>query len=75
MDTTSILFLRCFVDWGDTNLVKDPDRDGQSFEGYLGLDRDKILAQLTQNNVYQVELGNADNIYHLKLKRPLRLKI
>ncbi|WP_315600172.1 penicillin-binding protein 2 [Abiotrophia defectiva] len=60
MDTTSYsLFAVLRSDWGDTNLVKDPDVTAKALAKHLGLDRDKILAQLTQNNVYQVEFGNA----------------
>lgn len=60
MDTTSYsLFAVLRSDWGDTNLVKDPDVTAKALSKHLGLDRDKILAQLTQNNVYQVEFGNA----------------
>ena len=60
MDTTSYsLFAALRSDWGDTNLVKDPDVTAKALAKHLGLDRDKILAQLTQNNVYQVEFGNA----------------
>ncbi|WP_291454337.1 penicillin-binding protein 2 [Abiotrophia sp. HMSC24B09] len=60
MDTTSYsLFAVLRSDWGDTNLVKDPDVTAKVLAKHLGLDRDKILAQLTQNNVYQVEFGNA----------------
>ena len=60
MDTTSYsLFAVLRSDWGDTNLVKDPDVTAKALAKNLGLDRDKILAQLTQNNVYQVEFGNA----------------
>ena len=60
MDTTSYsLFAVLRSDWGDTNLVKDPDVTAKVLAKHLGLDRDMILAQLTQNNVYQVEFGNA----------------
>ena len=60
MDTTSYsLFAVLRSDWGDTNLVKDPDVTAKALAKHLGLDRDMILAQLTQNNVYQVEFGNA----------------
>ena len=60
MDTTSYsLFAVLRSDWGDTNLVNDPDVTAKALAKHLGLDRDKILAQLTQNNVYQVEFGNA----------------
>ena len=60
MDTTSYsLFAVLRSDWGDTNLVKDPDVTAKALAKHLGLDRDKILARLTQNNVYQVEFGNA----------------
>ena len=60
MDTTSYsLFAVLRSDWGDTNLVKDPDVTAKTLAKHLGLDRDMILAQLTQNNVYQVEFGNA----------------
>ena len=60
MDTTSYsLFAVLRSDWGDTNLVKDPDVAAKALAKHLGLDRDMILAQLTQNNVYQVEFGNA----------------
>ena len=60
MDTTSYsLFAVLRSDWGDTNLVKDPDVTAKALAKHLGLDRDNILAQLTQNNVYQVEFGNA----------------
>ena len=60
MDTTSYsLFAVLRSDWGDTNLVKDPDVTAKALAKHLGLDRDKILAQLTQNHVYQVEFGNA----------------
>ena len=60
MDTTSYsLFAVLRSDWGDTNLVKDPDVTAKTLAKHLGLDRDLILAQLTQNNVYQVEFGNA----------------
>ena len=60
MDTSSYsLFAVLRSDWGDTNLVKDPDVTAKALAKHLGLDRDKILAQLTQNNVYQVEFGNA----------------
>lgn len=60
MDTTSYsIFAVLRSDWGDTNLVKDPDVTAKVLAKHLGLDRDKILAQLTQNNVYQVEFGNA----------------
>ena len=60
MDTTSYsLFAVLHSDWGDTNLVKDPDVTAKALAKHLGLDRDMILAQLTQNNVYQVEFGNA----------------
>lgn len=60
MDTTSYsLFALLRSDWGDTNLVKDPDVTAKALAKHLGLDRDMILAQLTQNNVYQVEFGNA----------------
>lgn len=60
MDTTSYsLFAVLRSDWGDTNLVKDPDVTAKALAKHLGLDRDEILAQLTQNNVYQVEFGNA----------------
>lgn len=60
MDTTSYsLFAVLRSDWGDTNLIKDPDVTAKVLAKHLGLDRDKILAQLTQNNVYQVEFGNA----------------
>ena len=59
MDTTSYsLFAVLRSDWGDTNLVKDPDVTAKALAKHLGLDRDKILAQLTQNNVYQVEFWN-----------------
>ena len=60
MDTTSYsLFAVLRSDWGDTNLVKDPDVTAKALAKHLGLDRDMILAQLTQNNVYQLEFGNA----------------
>lgn len=60
MDTTSYsLFAVLRSGWGDTNLVKDPDVTAKALAKHLGLDRDMILAQLTQNNVYQVEFGNA----------------
>lgn len=60
IDTTSYsLFAVLRSDWGDTNLVKDPDVTAKVLAKHLGLDRDMILAQLTQNNVYQVEFGNA----------------
>ena len=60
MDTTSYsLFAVLRSDWGDTNTVNDPDVTAKVLAKHLGLDRDKILAQLTQNNVYQVEFGNA----------------
>ena len=60
MDTTSYsLFAVLRSGWGDTNLVKDPDVTAKVLAKHLGLDRDMILAQLTQNNVYQVEFGNA----------------
>ena len=60
MDTTSYsLFAVLRSDWGDTNLVKDPDVTAKALAKHMGLDRDMILAQLTQNNVYQVEFGNA----------------
>ena len=55
----SSLFAVLRSDWGDTNLVKDPDVTAKVLAKHLGLDRDMILAQLTQNNVYQVEFGNA----------------
>lgn len=60
MDTTSYsLFAVLRSGWGDTNLVKDPDVTAKVLAKHLGLDRDMILAQLTQNNIYQVEFGNA----------------
>lgn len=60
MDTTSYsLFAVLRSDWGDTNTVNDPDVTAKVLAKHLGLDRDKLLAQLTQNNVYQVEFGNA----------------
>lgn len=60
MDTTSYsLFAVLRSDWGDTNTVNDPDVTAKVLAKHLGLDRDKILAQLTQNDVYQVEFGNA----------------
>jgi len=72
MDTTSYsLFAVLRSDWGDTNLVKDPDVTAKALAKHLGLDRDKILAQLTQNNVYQVEFGNAGQHLSSETKRAI----
>ena len=72
MDTTSYsLFAVLRSDWGDTNLVKDPDVTAKALAKHLGLDRDKILAQLTQNNVYQVEFGNAGQHLSAETKKAI----
>ena len=72
MDTTSYsLFAVLRSDWGDTNLVKDPDVTAKVLAKHLGLDRDMILAQLTQNNVYQVEFGNASQHLSSETKKAI----
>ena len=72
MDTTSYsLFAVLRSDWGDTNTVNDPDVTAKVLAKHLGLDRDKILAQLTQNNVYQVEFGNAGQHLSAETKKAI----
>ena len=76
MDTTSYsLFAVLRSDWGDTNLVKDPDVTAKVLAKHLGLDRDMILAQLTQNNVYQVEFGNAGQHLSSETKKAIEAEI
>ena len=75
MDTTSYsLFAVLRSDWGDTNTVNDPDVTAKVLAKHLGLDRDKILAQLTQNNVYQVEFGNAGQHLSSETKKAIEVE-